>query len=902
MEKIRAVTWNVRGLWDTNGRMKRRRLKSWLHEWKVNCVFLQESKLNETKLKEFEMWWDGPQVWSPAQGSRGGVGFLLHRDLQAHMIDTKADIWGKWAWMKVEIGGEAWVLMTVYAPTVVSERVKFIARLMMHVPKTDRLLLAGDWNVSLDEALRPNSRTAERNDVKTLMEFCTELSLTDPFLILNPEEPGYSWFSNLHRDRQTITRRRLDFYLLSEQVMENIIMTKEVSHPMSDHKPVVLDIRIRIGIERGRGFFRLNSQVLEAPGIMEWVENHMKGWKEARQHFESSAEWLDGGLAITSGVLDKQMIELRHPFDDSAPTACTAVGMLRYANLYYEDILRTRRPNEDVNTYLSQQSDMWEDTKVRLGTVAKLDMDRPVTLKELTQTLKSMVRGKSPGVDGLTVEFYSANWGVIGPLLVELYNEGLIGGRLGKGMTHGVITVLFKKGDKYEVRNWRPISLLNVSYKILAKMLARRLSKHLPQLVERDQGAFVQGRSIFNNIVTAIKTLEIVQSEGLDTAVLLLDLEKAYDKVSWTFVLTTLKKMGFGTGFCSWMKVMYMRSSSAVMINGHLSKPFQLSRSLRQGCPLAPLVFVLQMEVLLNRVRRNPDIRGLSLHNGEKCKVKALADDLFAVSDNTPSSLLALKGILREYSTLSEASVSTYFLPDQFSLSVEWGMRRVERGEEERFLGVLISLQVESSTEGLVLQQRIATRLNMWGSAWHLSLIGRALVANIALFSILWFVSTVKELVVGVLKAIRRLVARFLWKPRAKSTEGFISKVALDTLTFPREKGGLGLVDPIKKNQAQLWGWLAKAANCSTREQWMTLAERILMKEWGLSRPKDVWTCFLMPSFREKRLKSVFWEAVRKAWKQHPPDVQIPPATRDEVLNQLVLDNAEIQDSSETCW
>ncbi|GBG81291.1 hypothetical protein CBR_g31966 [Chara braunii] len=184
-------------------------------------------------------------------------------------------------------------------------------------------------------------------------------------------------------------------------------------------------------------------------------------------------------------------------------------------------------------------------------------------------------------------------------------------------MTHGAITVLFKKGDKSNV------SLLNVAYNILAKSLVCRLSKHLPGLVERDQGAFVQGRSILNNILTVIETLEIVQIEALDMAILLLDVEKVYDKVGWTFVLTTLKKMGFRTAFCSWIKAMYTFSSSVVMINGHLSTLFQLSRSLRQWCPHAPLVFVLQLEVLLNWIRRKLDIRGLQLHNGEECRVKA---------------------------------------------------------------------------------------------------------------------------------------------------------------------------------------------------------------------------------------------------------------------------------------
>ncbi|GBG71943.1 hypothetical protein CBR_g10880 [Chara braunii] len=589
------------------------------------------------------------------------------------------------------------------------------------------------------------------------------------------------------------------------------------------------------------------------------------------------------------------MVELRHPFDRHAPTASTAVGMLHYAKLYYMDILTSRFPQQSVNLDLSRDSDMWDDTTVWLQPNARLDLDRPLTVEEVKQTLKTMAKGKSPGVDGLTVKFYVANWAAFGPALVDIYNEVLVGGKLGKGMTHGVISVLFKKGDKAEVRNWRPISLLNVSYKILAKALARRLSRFLPELVEKDQGAFVQGRSIFNNIVTAIETLEVVQKENLDTAILLLDLEKAYDKVGWTFVLTTLRKMGFSEGFCACIIDMYTYSTSSVMINGHLS-----ARSLRQGCPLAPLVFVLQLEVLLNRIRKHPNIRGLRLHTGEECKVKALADDLLAVSENSVSSLAALKGVMLEYSELSEASVnwtkSVFLLPEQFVLRVEWGMRRVEPGEEERFLGVLISLQLEMSTQGLLLQQRIAARLKTWEVTWHLSLLGRALVANVALFSILWFVSTVRELATGIIRAVKRLVGRFIWKPRARLTEGFISKVAMDTLSFPRSKGGLGLSDPARRNQAQLRNWVAKLATLTSREHWVGTAEQILMSEWSLSRPQDVWDCFFIPSFHKKRLKSRFWEPIRKAWNRLPPDLQSSPTTKDEVLMQLLFENPAVTD------
>ncbi|GBG67878.1 hypothetical protein CBR_g997 [Chara braunii] len=639
MDRLKIASWNIQGLGDTGGRQKRRRVKSWVNEWRINCLLIQESKLDEEKLLELGSWWDGPQVWAPARGTRGGVGILLHRDLQLKLIDSESDIWGRWAWARLESGGEEWAIMTAYAPTEAGDRARFYASLMSHIPRIENLIIVGDWNLSLDEALKPDSTIASRKDVQTLLELAAELELVDPFRALNPEDPGYTWTSHIQRQRGSVTRRRLDYYLVAESVLEKVTAVKELCNPLSDHKPVIADVKLRISAERGKDFLRLNSQNLEDPGLVQWVAQHMRDWEEAKDLFQSTEDWLDGGIAITSSMLNvcsrilartrnqreaeckqrveeaeermeghpisaltwaverekrlaeweelqsgkerrwtkilkekgievndkmnketfqkllprrsmQQMVELKHPFEEAAPTASTAAGMLDYARLYYEDILTTRRPQDNVHNDLTEFSDLWEETYVKIPPSAKLDLDRPLTLGETTQTLKSMARGKAPGIDGLTVEFYSKCWRVLGPPLVELYNEVLVGGRLGKRMTHGVISVLFKKGDKAEVRNWRPISLLNVSYKILVKTLARRLGRYLPSLVERDQGAFVQGRSIFNNIATAIEVLEVVQSENLDTAVLLIDFEKAYDKVGWTFVLTTLKHMGFGEGFC----------------------------------------------------------------------------------------------------------------------------------------------------------------------------------------------------------------------------------------------------------------------------------------------------------------------------------------------------------------
>ncbi|GBG83976.1 hypothetical protein CBR_g37848 [Chara braunii] len=476
----------------------------------------------------------------------------------------------------------------------------------------------------------------------------------------------------------------------------------------------------------------------------------------------------------------------------------------------------------------------------------------------------------------------------------------LVGDKLGEGMTHGIISLMFKKGDKANVRNYRSISLLNMDYKVLAKTLALRLGKILPRIVERDQGAFVQRRSIFLNILTAIESVEVLQVENRDMVVLLLDLEKAYDKVGWLFVLTTLRKMGFGEGFCRWVIAMYTAASSAVQVNEHLSEPFQLIQSLRQGCPLAPLLFVLQLEVPLNCIRKHRQIKGLPLAGGRECRAKALVDDLFLISENSLSSLLAVKAVLQEYSLLSEAQVnwnkSAYILPEGFALVVEWGMHRVVSADGERFLGVLISLELMSAAQGALIRQRIAARLKVWGSAWHLSLFGQTLVINSALFALLWFVARVREISRPVISGIKRLATRFLWKPRAGQEEGFFVKVAWDLVTQDKEEGGLGLVDPHRKNQAYLKEWLAKVALSEHTDDWLLLGERILAQEWQLTRLEDVWPCFFIGCFMRRKLKSEFWEGVRRAWVDHPPDRRTPPVTKEEVLRQCIFENPLITD------
>ncbi len=581
-----------------------------------------------------------------------------------------------------------------------------------------------------------------------------------------------------------------------------------------------------------------------------------------------------------------QMKELQHPHLLGKPVATSNVLMCEYAADYFKDVLSTRKTFWDWETDLTTGSDYWNTLQTRVPVQDKLLLGRPISAEELRQTLKTMAKGKTPGNDGLPVEFFSTCWQCLEADVVKLYNAILTGGTLGKSMTRGVISLMYKKGDRSDVRNWRLISLLTVIYKILAKSLARRLGPILSSLVGRDQGAFVQGRSIFDNILTAIEALEIIEEDNLEVAVLLIDLEKAYDHVNWTFVMTTLKVMGF--------KVLYAFSTATVQVNGASSGEFQLSRSLRQGCPLAPLLFVLQLETLLSSIGANQDIRGLQLPGGGECRVKALADDLFALSSNSATSLEALKACLQHYVDLSEAAInwnkSSFFLPEGYLPQVHWGMQRVPKGEAQRFLGVMISMGDSVSSQELIMRERVLSRFKSWGRGPHLSLMGRALVITVSAFSLSWFVLRTLKLSESTLKVIRAAARRFLWKPGTEDDQGYIAKVAWEGVCARREDGGLAIVDPGMQNLFLLASCLVKVAEAKDPPDWCLMAENILMREWGLSRPSDVWIALMMDSFLNKRISSTIWSNVLQAWKQIKPNFRKKPNSKEEVKAQPLFD------------
>jgi hypothetical protein len=171
----------------------------------------------------------------------------------------------------------------------------------------------------------------------------------------------------------------------------------------------------------------------------------------------------------------------------------------------------------------------------------------------------------------------------------------------GETSTHinkGLITLIPKFGNHARLSNWRSITLLGSIYKILAKTLAGRVQAALPHIVKPNQTGFVEGRSILDNAFMAQKALEWVEESDQDLVLLLLDFEKAFDKIEWGFLFMALAKLGFNGTWVRWVRSLYQAVSSAIKVNGAIGLDFQLARSVRQGYPLAPYLFILATNVL----------------------------------------------------------------------------------------------------------------------------------------------------------------------------------------------------------------------------------------------------------------------------------------------------------------
>ena len=310
------------------------------------------------------------------------------------------------------------------------------------------------------------------------------------------------------------------------------------------------------------------------------------------------------------------------------------------------------------NTELDLNNMFLEEDIPKLTEKEKILLEGPIRNDEILFSLKKSSNNTSPGCDGFTYEFFKFFWRDLGVYLLRAVNTCFNKGELTDSLKRGIITCIPKGNkDKLLLKNWRPISLLNTSYKLASSSIAERLKLVLPSIINEDQTGFISGRYIGENIRILYDVLQYTEDHNLPGMLLLIDFEKAFDSVSWDFLFNVLNFFNFGDSFIKWVKLFYNKCQSCVIVNGHLSEWFYLQRGCRQGDPLSPYLFVICAEILAILIRRHGGIKGITM-GGVEFLVSQYADDTSLILDGSRESLENCLKVLKLYANASGLCVN----------------------------------------------------------------------------------------------------------------------------------------------------------------------------------------------------------------------------------------------------
>ena len=318
---------------------------------------------------------------------------------------------------------------------------------------------------------------------------------------------------------------------------------------------------------------------------------------------------------------------------------------------FYQHLFTSTNPNpSDIRSYLSSSN---------LATIPpdlSSTLDEEFSLVEMDRVVGKLNNNKSPGWDGLTNEFYKLFWVDIRLVLYQALTEGIASGSLSPSQRIGILTIIPKPKPATELvhlKNWRPITLLNVDYKILTHVIKNRLLTTIPIIIDSSQSGFQAGKSTTDNLILMTLALEYFQQhEEEEGMIMQVDMEKAFDSVEHNFLYSTLEAMGFGDYIIKLIKVAFNGCMSLANVNGHLSSPVYLLRGLHQGSPLSPILFLIVAQVLTVKIKHNNRIKGLKI-SGVELLLSLFADDTDIFLQASFASVEALFEELRAFGNMS---------------------------------------------------------------------------------------------------------------------------------------------------------------------------------------------------------------------------------------------------------
>ena len=650
--------------------------------------------------------------------------------------------------------------------------------------------------------------------------------------------------------KRSVSENKLVIAQLSEMVNEyesNLPLTKEDDQLLQQTK---IDLEEKL-MERARGIM-FRSKV-------KWTEEGEKNTKyffsleKARYNAKTCYKLLqEDGTEITDPA---QILEAQMEF---------------YKQLYSED--------QGVRFQLENHHNIFVPEEI------KQEQNQQITLKELETAIKTMNNNKTPGEDGIPVDFYKVFWRLLQipfyNMVLQVYQEE----KLHSSARKGILNLIPKANkDTRLIKNLRPITLLNTDYKIIEKAVANKMIPALSKIIHPDQRGFMKERRISVNIRKMLDIIHQAESEDIEAIILSLDFVKCFDKCSFSILHGSLDYFGFGSIVKDWTHILYKDFSVQVQDNGYFSNKINILKGVHQGGCCSSVYFLVIAEILALSLRANQNIEGIEWKE-IKNLLNQFADDMDIFSLATEKSIKTIYEELDKFKlhsgfTVSKEKTTMYRIGSlRHSDAQMYDMTQYTWSNKDiNVLGVTIAHEDILNKNYTELITKAKQTLQSWKHR-GLTLIGKIQVVNTLVASLFVYKMLVLPTIpLQVIRSFDNIVREFIWNKRK-------SKIAYNILQLPKKEGGLALTNLKQKDQALKATWPFILAS---EEQYSQMVYDILRVS---SLKEDLWKCTLAKEHvQHRKIRNQFWENVLTSWCEFNFTHQF------RVENQLIWLNSYIQ-------
>nr|GEW08398.1 RNA-directed DNA polymerase, eukaryota, reverse transcriptase zinc-binding domain protein [Tanacetum cinerariifolium] len=363
--------------------------------------------------------------------------------------------------------------------------------------------------------------------------------------------------------------------------------------------------------------------------------------------------------------------------------------------------------------------------------------------------------------------------------------------------------------------DFRPISLIGAQYKIIAKVLANCLARVIDSVISQEQSAFIQNRQILDGLLMSSEVIQWCKRKKNKLLVFKIDFEKAFDSISWDFLFQVMRFMGFNEKWMNWISGYLSSTTSSILINRSPTREFNISRGLRQGDPLSPILFIIAMEGL--HVAIEDDIAA-GLYRGLKVNTLILshlffADDTLFIGEWSRANIKSLVSILDCFHRVSGLKINL-LKSNLFGIGVPFEEVSLFASITScnamqtpfSYLGLPIDCNMANVRSWELIFEKFSKRLSKWKSSL-LSIGGRSTLISLVLGSIGTYYLSLFPMPITVNKKLESIRSNFFWGIDASSKK--TSWISWNLVLASRGNEGLGIGSLYSLNHAfiQKWRW-----------------------------------------------------------------------------------------------